>query len=82
MITMSAVVAALVHNYVEKLAFKPQIRMYEGMVHIYRRYSDRLRSASAAVYLSVLFRLGQEALMENGDWIMTHRERPLDVPHH
>jgi hypothetical protein len=33
----SAVVAALVHNYVEKLAFRPQIRMYEGMVHIYRR---------------------------------------------
>jgi hypothetical protein len=82
MITMSAVVAALVHNYVEKLAFKPQIRMYEGMVHIYQRYGDRLRSASAAIYLSVLFRLGQEALMENGDWIMTHRERPLDVPHH
>jgi hypothetical protein len=82
MITMSAVVAALVHNYVEKLAFRPQTRMYEGMVHIYRRYGDRLRSASAAVYLSVVFRLGQEALMENGDWIMTHRERPLDVPHH
>ena len=82
MITMSAVVAALVHNYVEKLAFRPQTRMYEGMMHIYGRYGDRLRSASAAVYLSVLLRLGQEALMENGDWIMTHRERPLDVPHH
>ena len=25
---------------------------------------------------------GEEALMENGDWIMTHRERPLEIPHH
>jgi hypothetical protein len=82
MITMSAVVAALVHNYVEKLAFRPQIRMYEGMAHIYQRFSGRLRLAGATAYLTVLFKLGQEALMENGDWIMTHRERPLDVPHH
>jgi hypothetical protein len=82
LITMSAVVAALVHNYVEKLALKPQIRMYEGMNHIYQRYSDKLRSASAKIYLAVLFKLGEEALMENGDWIMTHRERPLEIPHH
>jgi hypothetical protein len=82
LITMSAVAAALVHNYVEKLAFRPQIRMYEGMKHIYQRYGDRLQSASPTVYLKVLSTLGQEALMENGDWVMTHRERPLDVPHH
>jgi hypothetical protein len=82
LITMSAVVAALVHNYVEKLALKPQIRMYEGMKHIYQRYADKLRSASAKIYLALLFKLGEEALMENGDWIMTHRERPLEIPHH
>ncbi len=52
------------------------------MKHIYQRYGDRLRSANPTVYLKVLFTLGQEALMENGDWVMTHRERPLDVPHH
>jgi hypothetical protein len=82
LITMSAVVAALVHNYVEKLALKPQIRMYQGMKHIYQRYGERLHSANTAVYLAALFKLGQEALMENGDWVMTHRERPLEVPHH
>jgi hypothetical protein len=82
MITMSAVIAALVHNYAEKLALKPQIRMYERMSHIYHRYGDKLHSPNAKVYLAVLFELGREALMENGDWIMTHRERPLEVPHH
>jgi hypothetical protein len=25
--------------------------------------------------------LGREALRENGDWVLLHRERPLDVPH-
>jgi hypothetical protein len=24
--------------------------------------------------------LGREALIENGDWILTHRDRPLEVP--
>ena len=24
--------------------------------------------------------LGQEALAENGDWVLLHRERPLEVP--
>lgn len=25
--------------------------------------------------------LGKEALVENGDWVLLHRERPLEVPH-
>jgi len=25
--------------------------------------------------------LGTEALEENGDWVLLHRERPLEVPH-
>jgi hypothetical protein len=24
--------------------------------------------------------LGREALIENGDWIHTHRDRPIEVP--
>ena len=24
--------------------------------------------------------LGKEALVENGDWVLLHRERPLQVP--
>lgn len=25
--------------------------------------------------------LGEAALAENGDWVLLHRERPLEVPH-
>jgi hypothetical protein len=27
-----------------------------------------------------LRKLGQEALAENGDWVLLHRERPLKIP--
>ena len=28
----------------------------------------------------LLIELGKEALGENGDWMLLHRERPLEVP--
>jgi len=30
---------------------------------------------------ALLEELGKEALVENGDWVLLHRERPLEVPH-
>lgn len=81
-ITMTAVVAALTHNYVEKLALRNQVRMYERMRRLYHRYGERLRSTRGADFVSGLFNLGREALVENGEWVMTHRDRPLEVPHH
>jgi len=82
LITMSAVAAALVHNYIEKLALAPQVRMYEGMKRLYQRYAERLRAVADDEIPMALSKLGQAALMENGDWIIAHRERPLEVPHH
>jgi hypothetical protein len=29
---------------------------------------------------SYILELGKEALAENGDWLLHHRERPLEVP--
>jgi hypothetical protein len=81
-ITMSAGIAALIHNYVEKLALIPQVHMYESMARTYRRYAAKLNSTPLADYHAILFQVGREALMENADWVMTHRQRPLDVPHH
>lgn len=81
-ITMTAVIAALTHNYVEKLALRNQVRMYQRMRRLYRRHGERLRTARSDDFVKGLFNLGQEALVENGEWVMTHRERPLEVPHH
>jgi hypothetical protein len=81
-ITMSAVIAALTHNYAEKLALATQVRMYNRMHRLYRRYGDKLRTARGPTLARGLFELGREALVENGEWVMAHRERPLEVPHH
>ncbi len=81
-ITMSAVIAALTHNYAEKLALATQVRMYDRMRRLYRRYGDKLRTARGGAFVRGLFELGREALVENGEWVMAHRERPLEVPHH
>jgi len=29
---------------------------------------------------SIIYRLGREALVENSDWLLMHRERPVEVP--
>jgi hypothetical protein len=81
-ITMSAVVAALTHNYIEKQALTTQVRMYERWGRLYRQHAGKLRSAQGAEFARGLFALGREALVENGEWVMHHRERPLEVPHH
>jgi hypothetical protein len=81
-ITMSAVLAALTHNYVEKLALTTQVRMYERMRRLYRRHAEKLRTARGDEFTRGLFDLGREALVENGEWVMAHRDRPLEVPHH
>ena len=28
----------------------------------------------------LLLQLGKEALIENGDWVLLHRERPMELP--
>lgn len=81
-ITMSAVIAALTHNYVEKLALETQVRMYQRMRRLYRHYSEKLHAAHGSDFVHGVFALGREALAENGEWVMHHRERPLEVPHH
>jgi len=82
LITMTAVFAALTHNYVETLALEPQVRMYQRMRRIYRQHLGRCANLHGQQYAEAMIALGREALTENGDWLLTHRERPLEVPHH
>lgn len=80
-ITMSAVMAGLIHNYIATLALEPQVRMYSRMARLYRRRGEQFASAQGDARLAALFDLGCEALSESGAWVTTHRERPLEVPH-
>lgn len=83
---MAPVIAALIHGYNEKRALTEHIKQYERMGVLFRRARRRLhnllrsRSRDHDTAQQLVFELGREALAENGDWVLLHRQRPLEVP--
>ena len=74
--------AALLHNYANRMAYREHAKQYGRMEGVFSRAAESIREHSdprAAV--ECLESLGKEALSENGDWVLLHRERPLEVPH-
>jgi len=53
------------------------------MAHVFRRAAKRLegdlRDGKLDQARETLRRVGVEALEENGDWLLLHRDRPLKV---
>ena len=86
LVVMTAVLAALLHNYVEKSAVEYHAKQYHRMAGTFRTAARRIVSlAKAKDHAEIreeIHLLGTEALAENGDWVLTHRDRPLEVPHH
>ncbi len=76
--------AGVVHYQAERRAFSEQKKRYERMSVLYRIASERISAfltAGAADDARRLLReLGLEALFENADWVLLHRDRPLAVP--
>jgi len=75
--------AAAIGGYAEKMAFSAQAKRYDWMNALFDRAANQLtnlvkqKDYSGAQQL--IFDLGKEALEENGDWVMIHRERTADV---
>jgi len=82
-ITVLFVVAALLHNYAEKRALSPQAKQYERMSVMFeacrRRLPPLIDDGKFAEARHLLRELGREALGENADWVLLHRERPLEL---
>lgn len=81
---MAPVGAALIHGYIEKRAFSEHLKRYGRMSMLFdracRRLDDLLRVGDHAAARRLIRELGREALAENGDWVILHRERPLEMP--
>jgi hypothetical protein len=74
--------AALLHNYGNGMAFREHGKQYARMESLFSQAERTLKEMGDPVSkLEYLRNLGKEALGENGDWVLLHRERPLDVPH-
>jgi len=76
---------ALMHHFNERMAYHEHEKQFERMDVIFSYGSDlidgtlqddKYRNAQHWIY-----ELGKQALAENGDWVLLHRERPVEVPH-
>lgn len=78
-------IGGVLHTYVDKRAMSQHAKQYDRMGMLFglaaRRFQEALDRGSEDDARQILLELGKESLAENGDWVLTHRERPVDVPH-
>jgi hypothetical protein len=78
------IAAGLLFGYAEKRSLADHARQYERMASLFARAKRELGSALEAddftELRAILYELGKEALKENGEWVLTHRNRPIEVP--
>lgn len=76
---------ALLHHATQQQAYAEHIKQFRRMETVFRRaeqtIDEKLKISDTKAAQECLIRLGQEALSENGDWVLLHRERPLELPH-
>ena len=87
--TMAFFLPAIVFAYAEFKALPEHIRLYERMYRVFQQASKLLKDIKAGGNWNTLeaqqkarriYReLGREALHENSEWLLIHRERPLDI---
>ncbi|HYM20664.1 MAG TPA: hypothetical protein VEW28_06635 [Candidatus Kapabacteria bacterium] len=81
---LAPIAAALLGGFIERNAFIGHIKQYERMAVLFvqgREYlNELLEQRQFKQACDFIFELGSEALAESGDWMLLHRERPLEVP--
>jgi len=83
------VVAALWVKYAEKTGLQAQCKQYARFATIFNRARKHLEALEQQVpdeqerhqrITHLIRELGKEALIENGDWVLLRRERPIEIP--
>jgi hypothetical protein len=76
---------ALWHSCNERMAYQQHAKQYSRMHALFGYASKRISAAMGQGNLEaardLIHELGKQALAENGDWVLLHRERPVEVPH-
>ena len=85
-IGMGGVLAGLCHEYLEKRLFEKQARSYRWMASLYQTAIHRLDARHEAGDVkgaqTLIRELGREALAENADWVIYHREHEPKMKGH
>lgn len=74
-------VAGALSIFAEKSAFKDHAHSYSRMGHVFNKAQKLLapdNEVDSEMFASVIRELGAEALAESGDWLMAHRDRPVE----
>jgi hypothetical protein len=84
-LVLTALAGTLLHAYVEKRAFREHARRYRRMGNVFASAGRRLaelreRGERPEEWRGLILELGREALAEHGDWVLLHRERPVEPP--
>ena len=83
LMTLLPGIAAAWAAYSLKMAFNEQRKQYARMRDLFRRASscllEAITSGDQDSARRIVFDLGKEALEENGDWVLLHRERPFEL---
>ena len=80
------IVAALWINYSEKVSLQAQSKQYTRFATIFnraRKLFESMKQNTETNQLQIqrlIKELGREALIENGDWVIMRRERPIEIP--
>ena len=75
--------AASIGYVIERRGYAEHERRYAHMAHLFDWALGELTGKvvpDKAQTLEILREVGREALAENGDWLILHRERPLRPP--
>ena len=87
-IAVATIFAAVLNEYPRRRAFHAQSRRYAIMFQVYDRALQLLDAAHQAsleerlrLTQEVARDVGREALAENGDWVVMHRELPMELLH-
>jgi hypothetical protein len=81
--TMLPGIAGAIAAFSVKMAFSEQRKQYARMRDLYSRGSlclaEALSKGDQQLAQRIVLDLGKEALEENGDWVLLHREREFEI---
>jgi len=83
-IALAGALSLFLSRYAEERSFSPNSKRYERMSLVFDKARGRLAAIDADAKLSardLVRELGEEALVEHGEWLLTRRDRPLSVVH-
>ncbi len=74
-------IGGLLKAYIFTMGYWEQSRQYERMANVFNQALNKINEVSDFdETISIIHELGKEALRENGDWVLLHRDRPIKVP--